>query len=485
MKALFLSLILLPGFIVNAQENHNENIATRFEKTDARLSPHSDINYYPLTNGDYWEFIETDTTSIAGLFYDVGLNFSVTKEILIDTVLSNGLSYKKIRWNNEANSINSPSVYEYHRKDSLGNIFLFYQDNDYLLFDITANTGDTYPAHLPGYIWMVADKYNVIGFGDTLAAIDFNLLENGTILWETYTLVENFGLIFYKKNITGYQLPEGNFWGAIINGKEFGTLIVNKQQVDWSEFYPLHIGDYWVYEGESGGVPFIETHRITGDTLMLDGNIYFIKDYSSFERLDSVGQLFTWSNSIQSGTLEYTFTVTVGDTSVYPGSGNIFWRLNNKLFYNNRFELYRFLYPDLTYYGQYYNQGLGLFEWTIEGGYGILNGAYIDGNLWGDTTVTVINSDPNSDATDFVLYQNYPNPFNSTTNIKYQLKDKGYVSLKVYNMLGKDVAVLVNENQDKGTYSISYDGSNLPSGVYIYSLRVNGFVQNNKMILMK
>ena len=55
----------------------------------------------------------------------------------------------------------------------------------------------------------------------------------------------------------------------------------------------------------------------------------------------------------------------------------------------------------------------------------------------------------------------------------------------MYNMLGKEVAVLVKENQDKGAYSVNFNGSNLPSGVYIYSLRVNDFVQNNKMTLMK
>ncbi len=86
---------------------------------------------------------------------------------------------------------------------------------------------------------------------------------------------------------------------------------------------------------------------------------------------------------------------------------------------------------------------------------------------------------------DYKLSQNYPNPFNPSTLITYQLKEKGFVSLKMYNMLGKEVAVLVKENQDKGAYSVNFNGSNLPSGVYIYSLRVNDFVQNNKMTLMK
>ena len=85
----------------------------------------------------------------------------------------------------------------------------------------------------------------------------------------------------------------------------------------------------------------------------------------------------------------------------------------------------------------------------------------------------------------YELEQNYPNPFNPSTLISYQLKEKGFVSLKVYDMLGREVASLVNENQDEGKYSVIFNAANLPSGVYIYSLRVNDFVQNNKMTLMK
>ena len=86
---------------------------------------------------------------------------------------------------------------------------------------------------------------------------------------------------------------------------------------------------------------------------------------------------------------------------------------------------------------------------------------------------------------DYRLYQNFPNPFNQTTSINYQVKEKGFVSLKVYDMLGREVAGLVNENQDSGKYSVIFNAAGLPSGVYIYSLRVNDFAQNNKMTLMK
>lgn len=83
------------------------------------------------------------------------------------------------------------------------------------------------------------------------------------------------------------------------------------------------------------------------------------------------------------------------------------------------------------------------------------------------------------------LLQNYPNPFNPTTTISYQIKERGLVQLKVYDILGKEVAILVNEEKSPGSYLVKFDGSNLPSSVYMYSLRVNNFIQNRKMILLK
>ncbi len=85
----------------------------------------------------------------------------------------------------------------------------------------------------------------------------------------------------------------------------------------------------------------------------------------------------------------------------------------------------------------------------------------------------------------YSLEQNYPNPFNPTTTIQYTLQTRGFVSLKVFDTLGREIANIVNEIQEAGKYSVRFNGANLPSGIYIYSLRVNDFVQNKKMTLMK
>jgi hypothetical protein len=85
----------------------------------------------------------------------------------------------------------------------------------------------------------------------------------------------------------------------------------------------------------------------------------------------------------------------------------------------------------------------------------------------------------------FYLGQNYPNPFNPTTNIQYSIPQDGMVSLKVYDLLGKEVATLVNEPQQAGTFDVSFDGSNLASGVYYYMLTSGDLKATKKLMLTK
>jgi hypothetical protein len=87
--------------------------------------------------------------------------------------------------------------------------------------------------------------------------------------------------------------------------------------------------------------------------------------------------------------------------------------------------------------------------------------------------------------TEFVLHQNYPNPFNPSTTIKFDLPRTSEVSLKIFNILGEEVATLVSENLSAGSYSYEWDGLNLPSGLYLYRLEAEKFVESKKMILMK
>jgi hypothetical protein len=81
--------------------------------------------------------------------------------------------------------------------------------------------------------------------------------------------------------------------------------------------------------------------------------------------------------------------------------------------------------------------------------------------------------------------QSYPNPFNPTTQIAYEIPLGEFVSLRVYNSLGQQVAVLVNEQRPAGTYTVTFHASDLPSGIYFYRLIAGSFQQTRKMLLLK
>jgi len=103
--------------------------------------------------------------------------------------------------------------------------------------------------------------------------------------------------------------------------------------------------------------------------------------------------------------------------------------------------------------------------------------------------VTVMNpvsvSDQNLVVIKFELEQNYPNPFNPSTVIRYQTAERSNVTLTVYNSIGREISTLLNEVKPKGTFTIEFDGSNLPSGIYYFRLQAGTFTDTKKMVLLR
>jgi hypothetical protein len=101
-----------------------------------------------------------------------------------------------------------------------------------------------------------------------------------------------------------------------------------------------------------------------------------------------------------------------------------------------------------------------------------------------DTTLTSVIDEIGS-INGFGLLQNYPNPFNPSTNIEFQIPELGLVSLKVFDVLGKEIATIINEEKPSGVYKFEFNGEHLSSGVYFCTLKSPGFIQTRKMILLK
>jgi hypothetical protein len=128
---------------------------------------------------------------------------------------------------------------------------------------------------------------------------------------------------------------------------------------------------------------------------------------------------------------------------------------------------------------------------TIEDMFGIghagssADSSAIPSNYWLYTTDLNSEKKQSKIPQSFHLFQNYPNPFNPSTMIKYDLPKEGFVSLKIYNILGKEVRTLVSEYESAGTYNITFNASDLSSGIYFYRLSSGNFAQVKKLLLLK
>ncbi|MCH8033587.1 MAG: T9SS type A sorting domain-containing protein [Bacteroidetes bacterium] len=97
----------------------------------------------------------------------------------------------------------------------------------------------------------------------------------------------------------------------------------------------------------------------------------------------------------------------------------------------------------------------------------------------------IVSVESSNFITDYVLEQNYPNPFNPSTTIKFGIPVKNNVVVKIYNSLGVEIATLVNEVREAGSYEIQFNANNLSSGIYYYKIESGNFVETKKMILLK
>ena len=268
------------------------------------------------------------------------------------------------------------------------------------------------------------------------------------------------------------------------------------------KYYPLEIGNKWVYE--RSGFPWT-TDRIAKEVLdysiLANGKWYF-RINNEYERIDSANadvlRYLEHPNLPENEYVVTNLSTEIGDTTsgnfsgykpdlyAYPFYYGIFseWGLNNPL------KGYSIVDPNPDYQASYeltYDVGVNReFLHIAFLGYvnTILQGCVINGTVYGDTTVVSVDALEQHPQL-FSLSQNYPNPFNPNTSIKYQIPEISFISIKVYNVLGNEIASLVNEEKPAGEYGVEFNGTNLPSGIYFYKLQAGSFVETKKMVLMK
>ena len=129
-----------------------------------------------------------------------------------------------------------------------------------------------------------------------------------------------------------------------------------------------------------------------------------------------------------------------------------------------------------------YQLGTTIYKFTVSGDK--IFAARFDGLYYRDVKVTSVEK-PLKQPKEFMLYQNYPNPFNAVSKINYSVPQISFVTIKVYDFLGREIITLVNSEKSIGNYSITFDASKLSSGIYYYRMRVGDFVSTKKLVLLK
>ncbi len=254
---------------------------------------------------------------------------------------------------------------------------------------------------------------------------------------------------------------------------------------DTAQFYFI-LGDVTV---DNGVANFIET-SLNPDFSSIDTLNYYLKT-----------EPFTLRNTSQFGfSIQYGVTDSLKAISEFNENEYVKFKLqlinanNGNLL--GEYNVATFNQANIIpYFGETFTvntNGIGnktvflkiLAEENINGNYDIAN-INADENILPKKNGKEIAYSGMQTINEYVLEQNYPNPFNPATTINYQLPEEGFVILKVYDILGKEVATLVNKQKNRGRYVVNFDATDLASGVYIYQLRVNDYMSSHKMLLLK
>jgi len=259
-------------------------------------------------------------------------------------------------------------------------------------------------------------------------------------------------------------------------------------------FYPLQVGNNWLYQYEfrvtnPPSRVYYYTAQIIGDTLMQNGMRYFTfvrtnlsnqGSTKSFERVDSVtANLYSWDSALAKDNLIDSLRAQGGDLSgKWACFGNSTLTLFGSATLAKGFGVTGGTHSYAYGYGYAYS-----FD-EVSGfpyGYSLLY-ARINGIEHG-TPLAV--EEVQTTLLQFQLYQNFPNPFNPVTQIRFSLEARSHVTLKVFSILGQEIATLLDETKSAGEHQIEFKGANLASGVYLYRLSANNRVLSKLMMLLK
>jgi hypothetical protein len=213
---------------------------------------------------------------------------------------------------------------------------------------------------------------------------------------------------------------------------------------------------------------YYETTKITHDTTMPNGKKYFAFNERSYRRMDtSTGIVYFWGDPNEFILFDLNYSWSPHVDTIFGATVFAVW--SGPADIESEFAYDFGIVTQNDYGGGWPNQAKLIY-------------AKINGVEYG-TFMSVPNS--TTQPIHYDLSQNYPNPFNPSTQITYSIPKATDVTLKVYDVLGREIAVLVNERKQPGEYKVTWNAEGVPSGVYFYRIVAGEFVETKKMMVRR
>ncbi len=476
------------GFIIFSTAINGEGGKENKNVKVLRLLPASaqiTVNY-PLETGDYAESI--DETSL-------GFSVSRVRRITGDTLLP----APQIRL---IEVISAPAYLQqlkeevrYISRKSNGDIYIWYDNSEKPLYLFSGEVGQFYAAHYPGRTWYITGKMEVEVNGDTVNAVEFELVPEGSLARRRELIADKYGLVSSVEFDGGGSRYDGYFWGGIFGRQTSGTLIAGKSNVEWDKFLANEEGNFRKYRyNVPPGINLTVFDRVLGDTLMPDFSRYAVIKERSFD--GSSIQATRYERSAENGyILQYNsrpdtlvkLSILVGDTlpSFPQVTQNAGWRVNKK---------YMDLVPviELVSVGaapvkiRRYGYGLGkLYYLHLGVRLEEFEGGVINGTAYGDTVTITSIVETAAEVTNKPELQIYPNPANNTSVIRFRQEQAGDARLRIYDITGAVVHEVVYSSLPVGEHTYRFTGTELASGMYICELLSGRNFVRTKLLLLK
>ena len=411
-----------------------------FKKIAENFSVQSTINWFPLEKGNKWHLYG----HIFGTYYGNSVAYLLHNFMVTDSAHISDKKYYKI------------------------NGFLGYNNTTFLRFDKLTQRLILLNSNL---------EYTFMDFSKSAGESFAQLQPDGSFL--TAIVIEDTLLILNDSVIVkGFSISSRNPTGKYYFSPNIGWISQDETQNFWYE-KDLQLIEYFIYSDSST----IHTKHTSSASIVFQPIIYIPHE-------NTINQSFTILHPYSKHN--------------YPASNGYFSYIQNSYFqsfyynstdtiWNNNFNIPQTTEIDFSLDYQFdttkYNQGYHLYYRIAAVDKGIIADTFYSPQtgyyklFWKDSTTSVTQTE--FQALTYSLSQNYPNPFNPSAKIVFTIPQREIVTLKVYDILGSEIATLVNKELDAGKYDVEFSGKDLSSGIYIYQIIAGAFRESKKMILLR